>query len=793
MIQIRSHIRLLLGIALCGSSFGIPALASAAAAGAATAEGELTEVVVTAEKRESTVQKTPISMTAISGEALAAQGAVSLLDVAQETPGVSFRTSGPGQTEFEVRGLSSSGGATATVGYYLDDIPISPPALGDIGKVVIDPNLYDLNRVEVLRGPQGTLYGAGSMGGTIKLITNPAKLNVWESAADASLSSTTRNGGTNWGVNAMLNAPLATGRASFRLTVSSAYTDGWIDRIVVNPFPFPTNNGCTPTTFQGCARGNVAAGPFNKIIPRTNHSQMDSARLNLLLRPTDELKITLMSMYERTQTGGYSTFDVPPGPSGILAHYQPFDTREPTSDYVRLSNLNITYDFSNSQLTSSTSYWNRSLQQFQELSEGFQNLYFSPAFYPNEGTLETDDIEQFSEELRLASGGRGPFQWLVGGFYSSLRTAWDQSSIDPVLTDYVYSTGLYAPVTSADNPNGYIYVGHIPYNMKQYAAFSELSYQFTPAWKASVGARYYKYDTEVHASQAGIFTQSVSAVPTIVRSSTSANGFNPKVNLAYTPSDDLTVYGTIAKGFRPGGVNLPLPAAGPNSCTAALAAIGANSQTISYGADSVWSYELGEKARLANGRVTLNSALYYIRWNDIQQLVPLACGYFFTVNAGQARSYGSEVELSANLTRDWSISLSGGYTNAEINSPNPTLGIAPGTPVLNIPKYTASGSINYGHQLGANLKLTARVAATYMGALTDESFTYVNLPGYTLVDARIGLVADHWTAYLSATNLTNKIAELTANNMSLTFNQPDLTRVSTNQPRTIGVNVGVRF
>jgi iron complex outermembrane recepter protein len=145
------------------------------------ARDELEEIVVTAEKRESTVQKTPISITAVSGAALEAQGMSNMLAVAQETPGVSFRTSGIGQTEFEVRGLASSGGATATVGYYLDDIPISPPALGDIGKVVIDPNLYDLSRVEVLRGPQGTLYGAGSMGGTIKVITNPAKLNTFES------------------------------------------------------------------------------------------------------------------------------------------------------------------------------------------------------------------------------------------------------------------------------------------------------------------------------------------------------------------------------------------------------------------------------------------------------------------------------------------------------------------------------------------------------------------------------------------------------------------------------------
>ena len=194
---------------------------------------------------------------------------------------MSFRTAGPGQTEFEIRGLPSSGGATATVGYYLDDIPISPPAIGDIGKVVIDPNLYDLARVEVLRGPQGTLYGSGSMGGTIKLVTHPADLNSWEAAGDASGSGTARGGGTNWATNALLNVPLVTDRAALRLTVSSSYTDGWIARVVEDPFPFPSNNGCTPTAFAGCARGNVVAAPNKDVISRVNDSRTDAARLNL--------------------------------------------------------------------------------------------------------------------------------------------------------------------------------------------------------------------------------------------------------------------------------------------------------------------------------------------------------------------------------------------------------------------------------------------------------------------------------------------------------------------------------
>jgi iron complex outermembrane receptor protein len=222
---------------------------------------ELQEIIVTAEKRESTIQKTPISITAITGETLDEQGITDVLHIAEEVPGVSFRTAGPGQTEYEMRGLSSSGGAAATVGFYLDDIPLSPPAIGSIGKVTIDPDLFDLMRVEVLRGPQGTLYGAGSVGGTIKLITNTPDLNRFEGSTQV-MGSDTEGGGFNRSGSLMLNLPVIDERVAVRIAATDAYVSGWIDRIVLDPFPFPTNNGCTPyPNFYGCARGNVLAAP----------------------------------------------------------------------------------------------------------------------------------------------------------------------------------------------------------------------------------------------------------------------------------------------------------------------------------------------------------------------------------------------------------------------------------------------------------------------------------------------------------------------------------------------------
>jgi iron complex outermembrane receptor protein len=188
----------------------------------------LEEIVVTAEKRESTVQATPIAMTALSAGDLAAQNIGSIQDLVGAIPGISLRTAGPGQTEYEMRGLGSAGGSVATVGFYIDETPLSASAVALNGRTVIDADLYDLNRTEVLRGPQGTLYGAGSMGGTIKLVTNPPKLNSFEGAAAVDASQTT-GGSTNGRGSLMLNLPIGD-IAALRVVTTGKYISGWIDR-----------------------------------------------------------------------------------------------------------------------------------------------------------------------------------------------------------------------------------------------------------------------------------------------------------------------------------------------------------------------------------------------------------------------------------------------------------------------------------------------------------------------------------------------------------------------------------
>src|ERR1700692_1881612 len=203
---------------------------------------QLEEIIVTAEKRESTVQKTPISLTAISGQDIQDRGRTNLGDLVQSVPGVSIRTSGPGMTEFEMRGISSTGGNSPTVGFYYDDVSLTAPSASNEGKIVISPALYDLSRVEVLRGPQGTLYGSGSMGGTIKVVPNAPNLNAFDASAEATFADTD-HGGFDHAENAMVNLPFAGGMAALRIVGSYSHDAGWIDRVVIASGQFPPSNG----------------------------------------------------------------------------------------------------------------------------------------------------------------------------------------------------------------------------------------------------------------------------------------------------------------------------------------------------------------------------------------------------------------------------------------------------------------------------------------------------------------------------------------------------------------------
>ncbi len=751
----------------------------ASATDAEADSGGLAEIVVTAQRFTSTVQNTPISLSAVTGDQLQAAGITSVEELAREIPGLSSRSAGPGQTEYEARGLTSSGGSAPTVGFYLDVVPLTPPATSQTGKVVIDPNLYDINRIELLRGPQGTLYGAGSMGGTVRVLTNQPKLNTYEGSVQGTLSDT-QGGSGNGSGSFMLNVPIGETLA-MRVVATDSYRSGWVDRVVLNPFP----EDVPASSLPAYGRGNVLAAPAQTVVHNVNTENLDGVRGSLLFKPNDDLSIVATAFYQHMSMQGYDEFDSPPG-AAYMAHYAAYNITEPVRDWVHLYSLTATQNLSFAELTSTSGYFQRHETQTQDASESIS--YFSGLYpYVPVPYSEIDITRQFSQELRLNSKGDGRLQWVGGAFYSDDTSDWDE---------FGSSTG---PSFLALEPDGIVFQGDLNYRVRQYAVFADASYKITDHWKFEAGLRWYRYQSDSTNTSNGFFSPPPGPIQEFTISD---SGYTPRFNLSYAPNADLTTYISASKGFRPGGP------AGPN-----YPSFCGGGQTPSYQPDTVWDYEIGEKAKLFDNWLSINSDFYYIKWNEVQETVALPCGYTFEANAGDGRTFGPELEITAKLSVDWSVVASGSYTDAKITHPSaqfvaavlanpvasgipdcPSVNNCSSIPILNVPKDTASLSLIYSTQVFGAYRLTGRVSDAYVGPVYDQAYQFgIRLPSYNLVNARLGLGNEKWTATLFVDNLTNRLAELTTNNTQFQFNVPQLVRISTNQPRTYGTQIDYRF
>jgi iron complex outermembrane recepter protein len=756
------------------------------------------EVIVTAEKHSGTVQSTPISISAVGGAELQARGVTSFTNLAQSTPSVSLKSEGPGQTEIELRGMTSSGGNSATVGFYLDDIPMTAPAGAQNGKVVIDPTLYDLSRVEVLRGPQGTLYGSGSMGGTVRLLTNQPDATGFHASAQTILSGT-EGGGFNHTVNGMINIPLVQDKLALRLVGTESYTSGWIDRIVAGNYPLPSVDGST--------RGNVQAAPVLKDYKGVNNEQAYSVRATLLWTPTEDLTITPAFFYQTSKQNGISAYDSDPG---TMAHYQPFDIAEPLTDGITVFSLNLNYSFDAFDVTSSTAQWNRKSTQIEDGSEDFNNPNTGATFASNNGLpnpgyfgptgsgmvsgKEDDPSKQFSEELRFASKGDGKLKWVGGLFYSDFSAKWQFDGVTSNPSPYM-DLGTFAPATTTQ-----WFVAKSPTHLVQYAIFGEGTYDVTDQLKATVGLRWYDYDYHFSSSISGWGSGLGAATPSVsglIRQS--ENGFNPKFNLAYEFDSDLMVYGTIARGSRPGGGNAVYPVTGPYwSAVFAPYNFSGGKWPTSYQPDSVWSYEVGEKARLLDRRLIVNASLYYEDWKNIQ-LEALPGDWALNINGDRATIYGGELETRAILGAGFQLDASLGLTHAWVD-PGPHWQITPRNKLSDVAPVNANLGLSYSKDLTAKYRFTARAESAYVGQRYSLAFPfgfslngkYVPLPGYDLTNLRAGIQSsDGWSASLFANNVFNKHAQLESL-FQETLPSASFNRIVTNQPMTVGVDLTFR-
>jgi iron complex outermembrane recepter protein len=738
--------------------------------------GQLEEVVVTADRRETSAQSTPISLTAVTGADIQDRGATDLASLMQSVPGVSLRTSGPGMAEFEMRGVSSTGGNSPTVGFYYDDVPLTAPAATNEGKIVISPALYDLNRVEVLRGPQGTLYGSGSMGGTIKVVPNAPNPNAFEASAESVLADTD-HGGFDHAENGMINLPLVNGIAAVRIVGSYSHDAGWIDRIVTEPGTFPLPNGS--------ARGNVLAAPIADDYHHVNSVDRTTVRISALIKPLDGLTIAPSFFYQNMTSGGLPYIDSDPGTD---AHYQPFDVAENYSDKFTLGSLSAKYASDVLEISSTTSYWTRHEPLIQDTSESWTTGLGLTAYDASAGGLgaayayENNQSHQTTEEIRVSSPAKSdsPFKWVAGYFYEDFESFWDINFPAANGASTFGATDLFAYFS--------------PNKILQQSLFGEVTYNITEPFAITAGLRRYHYDAPVEVYQSGPIAGGTTSTSTAEKD----QGVTPKVSLSYDFSKDLLVYATASKGFRPGGGTGPVPTSGPASCESSLQAAYGTDQfvagPISFKSDSVWSYELGEKLRAADNRVTVNASGYFENWSNVQQTNALSpCGYIYTANAGDAHIYGGELEIQAVVVRGLVVSANTAYTHAALASSN-LIGstFAPGTPIQDVPRWTSAASVSYRHGLSDTLTFMSRLDTNYVGSRTDETYSVNTLPSYELTNVRGGVEADHWSAYLFLNNLTDKRAYLN-NATADAINLPTFNRVAVSQPRTVGVDLNYRF
>jgi iron complex outermembrane receptor protein len=814
-------IAIALGMALVEGAFA----ADAADATSGLSSDQLAEVVVTAEKRTTTVQETAASITAVSAEEIADRGIVDFNSLAQSVPGISMRTAGPGQTEFEMRGLNSAGGNTSMVGFYLDETPLSSPASAQLGKVEIDPTLYDLNRVEVLRGPQGTLYGSSSMGGTVKLVPNAPQLGAFAASGETDVSYTGSGGSINEKLDGMVNLPIGD-TAAVRIVGTQISESGWIKRLVIQDgavavdgpaggFPFVTR----PANFY--------TAPLQEEVDGANTTTISSVRASLLWKPLDNLTITPMVMWQLTQQGAPDAVDVNGNPThpttpSTEAHWEIYDTAETQRDRFTLGSLKIEYQAPGFSITSATANWNRNTLVSQDAAEenssalNTVSMVYNPPTgigptgpAPNgPGMTEKDYTQQFSQELRATSTGTGPFQWILGYFYQDLHSEWVPLDLAPQAT----------PLLGGPN----LYVDYQPQVITQSSEFGEASWQFLPDLKGTVGLRHYEYSLGQTNTEYGVFTVYGgvgNTVPYNTAASNRASGIDPKFDLSYNVDKDILLYATAAKGFRLGGVNQPIPVAPVGNPNAVLVANECALQAkllltstcnrnitvqapATFASDSVWNYEIGEKSAFFDHRLIANVSAYFERWTDPQIATNLA-GFGITANGADARIKGLEAELQALLSREWTLGLNAGYTDATFTADSTITGYPEGYQVPDIPKVTAAATLRWKHPMTNDLSLVGALEADYVGTRTDapygETITILNinqylihLPAYALGNLRFGVAGSQWTAMAYVNNITNKRALLDPQ-PQIALQMDAYVRYLVNRPITAGIDLTYRF
>ncbi len=703
--------------------------------------GQLEEITVTADKRTEDVRKVPLSVSVLSGNDLETQHIDDFTDLTRSLPNISFSGasgSGPGLNNIEIRGISSAAGQS-TVGIYLDDVSLTTRNLYSQGAP--EPKFFDVDRVEVLRGPQGTLYGASSMGGTLKVVTNQPNTQEYEGSVYSELSGTD-GGGINYVETGILNVPLINGKVGMRIGIQTAGDDGYIDLV-------------SPTD------GHLIQSGIN-----TEHDTV--GRLAFKLTPTDNLTITPAIFYQRVATEDIdaSYLNLPKNETDKLV-------REPGTDRMAVPSLTVNYDVGFADLTSVSSYFYRDFNRVQDgtaINSPFLGTQVTdPALGAIVGGLPSavnldNKIGQISQELRLASkpydGSGLPLTWLGGLYYSDEHTKVTDN--EPIFgLNAAFAAAGQDPTNPADLagafPNDFVgdssYYSERRYDTRQYAVFGEANYYITPAIKATAGARYLFARDGL--DRVGNYYYAGGPVSSAVTGHSYA--LTPKFAISWDVNEQNTLYANITKGFRLGSENRPVPLTVATEQD--FANLGISGAPNAYAPDKLWNYEIGAKSRFFDNRLSVNVSAYYIDWSNIQQdiFLPIS-GFDFETNFGSAESYGSEIEIKGKVTPTITLGLSGGYTHATLTTAEPTLGISAGQKIEGVPDWNTTFTGEYDFSVAGRFDAFVRGAWNWVGAShgtlvkTDPDY---QRPVYDTIDASVGADFGAWEVSLFGKNLGN--------------------------------------
>lgn len=728
-----------------------------------SASGGLEEIVVTATRQRESIQDVPISMDAITGATLENLGDKNFFDYATGIPnlsvgigtGVGGNGSGFGVSSTRavtIRGVAGDN----TTGFYLNDTPLP---------LSLDPRVIDLNRVEVLRGPQGTLFGAGSMGGTVRLITREPNFEQTSGKVDLE-GSQVYHGAGGYSATGMLNLPVIEGQVALRLSAFSSFEPGYFTRewgyVTSPPVPLP------PDAPIGSKNGVASA-------------QETGAMVSLSIAPAavPGLVITPTLIYQRTISNGYPLADFTPS---NLYQVRPLNVPEAVDDTWNFAGLTATYATNYGRFVGSGTYFYRNAFDYEDGTEFSSAVfpgglaYYVAAPLPNNLYTKT-----WNGEVRFESALKGPVQFVLGVFDELAQVRFFEPYPVPGLN--AASGGVIG--------TDLLFYENAPNANRQVAEYLNVSYDVTSALQITAGVRHASLQHQIN----GRYIAGYQVTPSLTFDSHKEYDTAPRYTARYQFSPDQMIYASAAKGFRIGGVNSELP----SICNNALAKVGIENGAP-FNSDSLWSYEVGSKNSWFGGRVKSRLAAYRIDWKGIQQTTTLGavdpqCTFNVTTNSGAAVSKGGELEIDAAPVDNLTLNIAAGYEDATITEATPGSLTVVGQPINQVPRWTGSTTVQYSIPVGT---LSAFVRSQYTYTSARTSFINVAPPTgrylapYGLLNLRLGVDQGPWEATFFARNLCNKFANLGDVNPEV----GELTgrpRWLIATPRTLGIEVRRNF